>query len=955
MFDGISLPLIKECVSFAGKQKAVFEDDSIPELQYKGVTALCRILQEHQCAYLADEVGMGKTYQALGVISMLLSEKEDAQILIISPNEAVQHNWVTEINNFKEKNLLRDITFKTKEEHPVDLIKGFCQNQMEANVHIVRLTSFSTIAEHIARRGRQNRDSMFTAEEISEGLTDILNVDKDTILKGLSFQDSLYSSEAGRKCGEILKKYSPRFSLVVIDEAQNIRNENNATLFLDSWMGLKRFEKSGKNCEDKDRKYLLMSATPAHRGVESLRNQFLYFLDKSEIPTELDHAFLERYLIRRLRTYNGENKYEVRHVNPDNVLMNTDEKQNTKQRLFLALLQSRLAQLQEHGKNNATFKIGFLETFESYGATEESSEDSETGENNKEFENGGSQKENEKGSAPDKELLKQLTKSYFQCFGEKAAPHPKLDYMEEELRKLLDANVIGKDCTPEKALIFVRRLASVDELVFRLNKRYEGSILEHWGKEFKVSPELPLIQDEFQKIFKQMDQEGEREEEEDEIEDDEIEKIADEQGEEKKKSELLLWMSVKKTDKDVRFNSVSLFKKSMMRNKSRSFLFEENYYRTTHGSNEIRYKRLIEKIVDDAFVMEVSGCIRADEKRYITYSSGKRKNKNSDLLILCCYVALAKEGHAMAEVIKRFYRIKERVACQEPLIDGKLIKKLLLQTSLWNCLRVDKRAHAWFCEKDFDKRYIIQSWIEKYLKSSEAVLELLYCACMIKDTKNKPSLCRRIIDRLFETRVHINRIEQLIKNQSLIFNQLLDEKEIDYRYDPAFMNIQQWVMPAVGGNKGNGALIKRFNTPFYPDVIVCTDVLKEGINLHLFCNRIYHYGLAWTPGDLEQRIGRVDRFFSKTYRERIEKKDSHIEVYYPYMEKSIDEHQLRKVLQFKLSADPLMDSNGSNRKDIDVVLEELPSIDELAKYVPSQSERTNFPYSGEIYWKTEEN
>ena len=39
---------------------------------------------------------------------------------------------------------------------------------------------------------------------------------------------------------------------------------------------------------------------------------------------------------------------------------------------------------------------------------------------------------------------------------------------------------------------------------------------------------------------------------------------------------------------------------------------------------------------------------------------------------------------------------------------------------------------------------------------------------------------------------------------------------------------------------------------------------------------------------------------------------------------------------------------------LDVYTDELFSVNELARYVPSQSERTNFPYSGELYWKTEE-
>jgi superfamily II DNA or RNA helicase len=109
MFNDVSTVLVKNRISFSGKERNVFDNNAIPELQCKGVTALCRILNERQFAYLADEVGMGKTYQALGVAAMLLAEKNDARILIIAPNEAVQRNWITEIKNFKSKNLLCDI------------------------------------------------------------------------------------------------------------------------------------------------------------------------------------------------------------------------------------------------------------------------------------------------------------------------------------------------------------------------------------------------------------------------------------------------------------------------------------------------------------------------------------------------------------------------------------------------------------------------------------------------------------------------------------------------------------------------------------------------------------------------------------------------------------------------------------------------------------------------------
>ena len=45
-----------------------------------------------------------------------------------------------------------------------------------------------------------------------------------------------------------------------------------------------------------------------------------------------------------------------------------------------------------------------------------------------------------------------------------------------------------------------------------------------------------------------------------------------------------------------------------------------------------------------------------------------------------------------------------------------------------------------------------------------------------------------------------------------------------------------------------------------PRVLVCTDCLSEGINLHRLFTAVIHYDLPWNPNRLEQREGRVDRF-----------------------------------------------------------------------------------------------
>lgn len=53
---------------------------------------------------------------------------------------------------------------------------------------------------------------------------------------------------------------------------------------------------------------------------------------------------------------------------------------------------------------------------------------------------------------------------------------------------------------------------------------------------------------------------------------------------------------------------------------------------------------------------------------------------------------------------------------------------------------------------------------------------------------------------------------------------------------------------------------KAFNSPFRPFLLTSTSVGQEGLDFHVWCDRIVHWDLCSTPLDLEQREGRVQRF-----------------------------------------------------------------------------------------------
>lgn len=66
-------------------------------------------------------------------------------------------------------------------------------------------------------------------------------------------------------------------------------------------------------------------------------------------------------------------------------------------------------------------------------------------------------------------------------------------------------------------------------------------------------------------------------------------------------------------------------------------------------------------------------------------------------------------------------------------------------------------------------------------------------------------------------------------------------------------------------------LLTAFNSPFPPFVLATTSTGQEGLDMHRYCRRLLHWNLPNSPLALEQREGRVDRFLSLGVRTSIAK------------------------------------------------------------------------------------
>ena len=81
-----------------------------------------------------------------------------------------------------------------------------------------------------------------------------------------------------------------------------------------------------------------------------------------------------------------------------------------------------------------------------------------------------------------------------------------------------------------------------------------------------------------------------------------------------------------------------------------------------------------------------------------------------------------------------------------------------------------------------------------------------------------------------------------------------------------------------------------FNSPIFPEVLVSSRILSEGVDLHRFCRYVIHHDMDWNPSVLEQRNGRVDRIRCKA-----ETTNRPIEIFQPFIAGGADEKMFRVV------------------------------------------------------------
>jgi len=122
-------------------------------------------------------------------------------------------------------------------------------------------------------------------------------------------------------------------------------------------------------------------------------------------------------------------------------------------------------------------------------------------------------------------------------------------------------------------------------------------------------------------------------------------------------------------------------------------------------------------------------------------------------------------------------------------------------------------------------------------------------------------------------------------------------------------------------------LMLTFNTPFYPEILVTSNVLAEGVDLHLSCRHVIHHDLCWNPSTLEQRTGRIDRIGAKA-----ERCGKSIHIYLPYIAETQDEKMYRVVMDRERWFSVVMgDDYKVNAKNVEKLAQRIPLPESAAK------------------------
>ena len=935
----LNLQTARALIDFSGGNSTT-EVES--EEQLKGSLALHNLLTQNSFAYLADEVGMGKTYVALGTVALFRHFHPEWRVLYITPRENIQQKWLKELQNFTANNWRvtdnRVRSFQGTPAYGVTLCHNLLDFARAAALNpnrdfILRLTSFSFGLGADTAQWKKKRDELL---EILPWL--------DRSYFSLRDKDEFKTNFA---CA--LNAVVPHFDLVIVDECHNLKHGFQASggasrnrllgYLLGGQIASRQFPHHIRRFD----RVLALSATPLESDYKELWNQQNIFgfgepvLIEKDVEDIAKKEVVRQFLVRRLTqlTVNGrahtKNMYRREWRNGGMSVHDEPlEMADDQQKLIVALVQKKVAEILGDERFKHSFQIGMLASFESFLETAKvrTREDDEGT-----FDDSDQTERDVEREGIDTTSVNQLARSYQQRFG-KSLPHPKMDAVAENLKSSF--------LTGRKSLIFVRRVKSVSELTEKLNRHFDK-----WLRTHLLNGLDPKLHEEFERVFAEYESErrtgestqsssklvmatagtetGEFKAELTQDEDDLDEGAND---------NFFAWFFRGEGPK--RILSGAAFKKNRLTSEGSSYstLFENNYVMAILGES------------DNPITAIAALCLRAEgevrqQLRVDAYSLYVRDTKQKTFRRRRVFRAFQEaalwflaEYSQDADVKDRARIIARECFGVEP-VNQRIPSKDFYQPDDWLrettfftelaerpalCAALDPEETAGDFTRQFRRREQRHELLGAAARLGRPLIDLWMLAVngigslSLRKTEGNEYpmkfLLRDYLDLLEEQSNHPDEhtgfyeLQQIVQHFDLILSVNFPTVAQDsLRQLPRLFGSALARQTPVGGMSGgvNKTLVQQFRMPGYPMVLVTTDVLQEGEDLHTFCSQVIHYGIAWTPSALEQRTGRVDRIRSLTSR-RLQKartvtNNDWLQVYYPHLLETVERLQVERVYE----------------------------------------------------------
>lgn len=953
----ISKEYAQELIDFAPTVQT--QKMGFAESQLEGSVAALNMLARNRIAYLGDEVGMGKTYVALAVMSMLRFQQPDARMMVIAPRENIQQKWIKEQGNFIRSNW-RNIDHRVKGLDgqsvrgcvacsSIEQLASAVQMQQTADL-ILRATSFSVGVKTKEARKRCRLRLQSYAPWVDRRLLRTNDA--------FAFRDNY---------GRVLNSLIPEIDLLVIDESHNFKHGfSDRVSNRNRILGLALGHPQGISDQipwfgPRVKRLLLLSATPFECDYADLHRQLQVFgfggakivdcqgnnpLSVSELSNEdnevVQREVLSRFLIRRVQHMRiGGEKYSKNMYRRewrqggvdafDRPMSITDPKQ----RLVVGLMQKKVAEVLGDRRFNNRFQIGMLSSFESFMETMRKSQVGNSkeldGEGSESAFDGDQQADAIEKQGVDSHSLERVVTSYREQF-KRSLPHPKLDATAKKLSKAFDSG--------DKSLVFVRRIATVTELQSKLGDLYDQHLRERFDQT------LPGMQAQIADLFekyKRTKRSPSAHDSADEVLVDDAETVSEltpvtEEDDEGGTETFFSYFFRGKGSGRVLSGAAMQRNRFASEGATYSTFFEDNYVAWLLGYPA----DVCESLSLDTGIPRVELISRLRELAFAFFRSQSQRSKGYPRRPVyeayqfagLSFLSKAKGDLSTkaAEVLRAMFSISIRYDDPTPsgfpgpedFLGGRtFFTELAARDELCRRLWPDEILPAHFSAglRRREQRRTLLSAMSR-LGASYIDLYLLAIAGIqsfdLKDDAAASYPAERLIADYIEL-LESQMQESTEQPKFNAFSELSCAAEVfDTLIAVNFADVHQanvsefativaqslQKQQPIGGVFGgvNKRLVKQFRMPGYPLVLITTDVLQEGEDLHTFCRRVLHYGISWTPSAMEQRTGRVDRIGSLAQRnlevlDREPQPEELIQVHYPHLADTVERLQVRKVLQ----------------------------------------------------------